>query len=160
MVDMGSQILVKVGPFCKSIPTVMVAGHHGHVLEVAFPAFITHRAVMGMVGHEKFNNRSPELKGFRVIDGDAHVIADRRHAGHDDFAGNIFFIPKPLHSALAACANRPDGRVPAEIRDIKSQGQAGMKEILAFFDLIRPAFDDNGCHVLYFHGHFFSLMCR
>ncbi len=62
------QVLVPVCPFFEFIPPVGMAGHHCHILEMAFTSFIAHRAVVGMIGHETFNHSLPECNGFRITD--------------------------------------------------------------------------------------------
>ncbi|MNH81968.1 hypothetical protein D3C73_343480 [compost metagenome] len=115
-----AQLLVLVGAFGEAIPALVVAGHHGHVLQVAVTAFFAHRAVVRVVGHQPFNNTGAERLGFFIVDGDPGVVGGRRHAGHDDATTGVVLVGVLLDRALAASANAAQGRVPAEIRNIEA----------------------------------------
>jgi hypothetical protein len=160
MVDERPQILVAVGPFFESVFPVSVPCHHRHVLEMAFAAFIAHRAVMGVVDHQPLYHGSPELHGFGVVYGNTHPFAHRGHAGHDDFTTGIVFVPEPFYGAQPAGSHRPQGGMPAEMGHIKTQGKAGMKQVQVFSCFVGFAFDMDGDPIYicfgYFHGHRFS----
>jgi len=51
-----AHVLISKGSFLETGPTVYVSCHHGHILEVALAAFVTYRAVMGVVKHEPLND--------------------------------------------------------------------------------------------------------
>ncbi len=62
MVHEGAQILVAKRAFLECVAAIVMARHDGHVLQVAFAAFIAHRAVVGMVGHQAFNDGRPGIR--------------------------------------------------------------------------------------------------
>jgi hypothetical protein len=160
MVDERPQILVAVGSFFESVFSVPVPCHHRHVLEMAFPAFIAHRAVMGVVDHQPFDHGGSELHGFGVDDGNTHPFANLCHAGHDDFTPGIVFILEPFYGAQSAGSHRPQSRMPAEMGHVKTKVKAGMEKVQVFSCFIGFAFDMEGdpfcMWFSYFHGHRFS----
>jgi hypothetical protein len=130
MVDEGAEILVAVSSLGVFIPPVIMTRHDGHILKMTFPAFITDRAVMGVIGHQRLNNISPEHLCFGIVDGDYRALGGRLHAGHDDTSPGILIILELLNGALTASPYGAQFRVPAEIRQIKTQLKACFQEIL------------------------------
>src|SRR3990172_12319206 len=55
MVDKGAELLISVRALLKAVSAVRMAGHHGHVLEMAFTPLVAHRTIVGMVGHKPFD---------------------------------------------------------------------------------------------------------
>ena len=53
--DEGPEVLISERALGKFIAAVSVPRHHGHVLQVTTAAFITYRAIMGMICHQPFN---------------------------------------------------------------------------------------------------------
>jgi hypothetical protein len=100
MIDKRSEILIPVGPFIVIETPVIMPGHHSHVLQVAFPSFITYRAIMRMVGHEPFDNILPELMGFPIIHGDPGTIGYRLHACHHQLPFFVIFVFIPGNGTL------------------------------------------------------------
>ena len=105
MVQERSEILVPVGPFFEPGSSVDMPCHQRHVLQVTFAALVTDRAVMRVVQHQQFDNACAEGPDLRVIDGYAEILCHRRHAGHDDLAAGVVFIPELLYSAEPAGAD-------------------------------------------------------
>ena len=77
MGDEGAQVLVAEGALGEAVAAVAVAGHDGHVLEVALAALVAHRAVVGMVGHQPLDDARAERPGLGVVDGDADAVVGR-----------------------------------------------------------------------------------
>jgi len=61
------QILIQIGPLFEPISPIYMTGHYRHVLKMTFSAFITDRAIVGMVDHQPFNNPSSKLPDIVVI---------------------------------------------------------------------------------------------
>lgn len=74
MGDERAEFLVLVGALGEAVPALVVAGHHRHVLQVAVTAFLAHRAVVRVVGHQPFDDAGAELLGLFVFDGDPGVV--------------------------------------------------------------------------------------
>jgi hypothetical protein len=146
MVDEGTEVLVTVRAFFEARVAVIVPGHDRHILEVAFAAFVADRAVVRMIFHQEFRGARTEGLCLGIIHGDAHAFGQRGHAGHDDSAARVFFVLELLHRALAACAHGVHGRVPAEIREVEAQGEAGLEEVLARLDLVVFVVDEDIDH--------------
>ena len=133
MVQERPEILVPIRPFFKPGFSVDMSCHNCHVLEVTLSPLVTDRAIMRVVQHQQFDNARAEGFDLGIIGGYAEILCHRGHAGHDDFALGIVFIPELLHSAEPAGADRMQGRVPAEVRDVEPQIKTGMEEIAALF---------------------------
>jgi hypothetical protein len=54
MMNERSEVLVGVSPFFIMKAPVIMTRHDRHILQVATTAFITHGAVMRVVGHQPF----------------------------------------------------------------------------------------------------------
>ena len=116
-----------------------MAGHHGHVLEVAFAAFLADRAVVGMVFHQPFDDLTAEVRGegggsrrlaVRRADADPQAVLDGHHAGHLQPAPGVRLVPVLQHGAQPAGTYRTHRRVPAEIGKVELLGQTGVEEVL------------------------------
>src|SRR5471032_2273428 len=121
--DERAEFLVLVRALGEAITALVVAGHHGHVLQVAVTAFFADRAVVRVVGHQPLDNTGAEGLGLIVVDGDPGVVGGRRHAGHDDTTTGVVLVGVLLDRALATGANAAEGGVPAEIRNVEAQRQ-------------------------------------
>ena len=119
--DERTELLILVGALAEAITALVVAGHHGHVLQVAMATFFTHRAVVRVVGHQPLDHAGAEGFGFLVVDGDPAVVGGRRHAGHHQTTALVVFVGVLLDRTLATGANAAEGGVPAEIRNVESQ---------------------------------------
>ncbi len=75
--DEGAQLLILVGAFGKAVATAVVAGHYRHVLQVAGAALFTHRAVMGVVGHQPLHHALAKFFSLFILDGDVAAICGR-----------------------------------------------------------------------------------
>src|SRR4051812_27204503 len=62
------EILVSERAFFKSKAAVGMACHYGHILKMAFPTFITNRAIVRMIHHQPLNHRCPKCFGFWIGD--------------------------------------------------------------------------------------------
>jgi hypothetical protein len=83
MFNEGAEVLISVRAFLKPVFSIVVACHHGHVLQVAFTTFITDRAVVRMVDHQPFNYAGAELSGLGIVNRNSSPICGRRLAGGD-----------------------------------------------------------------------------
>ena len=61
------QVLISVRSFFEPVLPVRMSGKHGHVLQMAFAAFVAHRAVVRVVGHEKTDHLGAELARLLVV---------------------------------------------------------------------------------------------
>ena len=148
--DERAEFLILVGTLGEAVATGVVPGHHRHVLQVAVTTFLAHWAVVRVVGHQPFDDAGAERLGLLVVDADPGVIGGGRHAGHDDATAGVVLVVVLLDRALAAGADAAKRRVPAEVGDIESKGQAGLQEVVCTIDFeIFAVYVDS--------GHFFSL---
>lgn len=118
--DERAEFLVLVGTLGEAITALVVAGHHGHVLQVAVTAFLADRAVVRVVGHQPFDDTGAEGLGFFIVDGDPGVVGGGRHAGHDDTTTGVVLVGVLLDRALATGTDATESGVPAEIRDVEA----------------------------------------
>ncbi|VXD01138.1 conserved hypothetical protein [Pseudomonas sp. 8Z] len=147
--DERAEFLVLVGTLGKAITTGVMPGHHRHVLQVAVTAFLAHRAVVRVVGHQPFDDTGAKCLGFLVVNADPGVVGGGCHAGHDDTTTGVVLVVVLLDRALAARADAAKRRVPAEVGDIESEGQAGLQEVVCPIDFeIFAVYVDS--------GHFFK----
>ena len=116
-----AEVLVLVGTLGEAIAALVVAGHHRHVLQVAVTAFLTDRAVVGVVGHQPFDNAGAERLGLFIVDGDPGVVGGWGHAGHDDTTTGVVFVGVLLDRTLATGTDATESGVPAEIRDVEAE---------------------------------------
>ena len=150
--DERAEFLVGVGALGEAITALVVTGHHGHVLQVAVATFLAHRAVVRVVGHQPFHHAFAELLGFLVVDGNPGVVRGGCHARHDQAAALVVLVGVLLDRALAAGTNAAQRRMPAEVRNIKSHGEAGLQQV------VRPI-DFKGLAVYVNSGHFRVSSC-
>src|SRR5207253_7796886 len=68
MLNEGTKVLIAIGTFWKPVAAIGVAGHVGHVLEMAFAAFVADRTIMRVIGHKPFDHSLTETLGFPIID--------------------------------------------------------------------------------------------
>lgn len=120
------QILITVGTFGETVTAEAVAGHYRHILQMTVTALLAHRAVVRVVGHQPLHHAFAELFRFAVINRNKGAVRRRSHAGHNQTATGIFGILKLLYRALAAGTDATERRMPAEIRNIKAEGQTGL----------------------------------
>ena len=116
-----AEVLVLVGTLGEAITALVVAGHHGHVLQVAVTAFLTDRAVVGVVGHQPFDDAGAERLGFFIVDGDPGVVGGWGHARHDDATTGVVLVGVLLDRTLATGTDATESGVPAEIRNIEAE---------------------------------------
>src|SRR5512135_1023919 len=117
-----------MSPLLEGKSAIRMARHDRHVLKMALTPFVADRAIVRMIRHQPFDDGRPELPGFRIVDGDPHAVADRRHTGHDDPALRVFFVSERLDRTLAARAHRVHGRMPTEVRKIEAKTDAGLEQ--------------------------------
>ena len=67
MIYEWSQFLIIISSFREIVTSVVMTCHDCHILQMTFTSLITHRAIMGMVGHQALQNRSPESFYFRIF---------------------------------------------------------------------------------------------
>ena len=56
MANERAEELITMRPFREVIAPVDMSGHDRHILQMALPSFITHRAVVWMVHHQPFDD--------------------------------------------------------------------------------------------------------
>ena len=84
--------------------------------------------------------------GVRVVNGDPDALGGRRHAGHDDLTLFVVVVLELLDGALAARADGMHRGMPAEVRDVEAERQAGLEKVLAVFDLVRGVVNEDRRH--------------
>src|SRR6185312_11535841 len=136
------------GPLRKFVAPVVMTGHDGHVLQMAFAALIAHWAVVRMILHHAFDNAGAKSDGFRIGDGDARTLSSRSHASHDQAPMLVFLVAEVLYGALAACTHGTQGGMPAEVRQVKTGGEAGVQQVLLGIHSIRLVIHIDGCQFL------------
>ena len=137
VIHQRSQILIAKRALLKLVAPIIVTGHHRHVLEVAFTALVTHRAIMRMIQHESLDNAGAEGDSLRISDGDTGAFGRGCHAGHDDLSVTIVLIPELLNSTLTARTHRTQRRMPAEVGQLETVREAPVKQILLRIHLAR-----------------------
>ena len=118
------QILIAVGNLFLVIAPVVVTGHQGHVLQVAFAPLLANRAVMGVRDHQALDDIGAEGTCLRILYGDNRTVASRRHASHHQVAVLVVGVPILLHRTLAAGTDGPHAGMPAKIRQVEPLRQA------------------------------------
>ena len=102
-----------------------------------------------MVQHHPFDDVRAESGNFRIVNGNSRIPLGRRHACHYDLALEVPFILLVLElfdGALAARAHRTQSGVPAEVRQVESQGETRMQKVLLRVGFVRLTVDVNGSH--------------
>ena len=126
MSDERAEVLVLVGTLGETVAALVVAGHYRHVLQVAVTAFLAHRAVVRVVGHQPFDDAGAKRLGLFIVDGNPGAVGGRGHAGHDDTTTGVVLVGVLLDRALPAGADATERRVPAEIGDVEAERQTGL----------------------------------
>ena len=124
VIDERAEILVAVRDLLLVVAAVVVARHQGHVLQMAFAAFLANRAVVRMADHQAFDDAGPKGFCLGIFDGNPRAWLHRGHARHGHQAGAVFCVAILLDRALAAGAHRAHAGMPAEIRQVEPQRQA------------------------------------
>ncbi|MOA55316.1 hypothetical protein D3C78_1790850 [compost metagenome] len=86
-------------------------------------AFLAHRAVVRVVGHQPFDDAGAKCLGFVIVDGNPGAVGGRGHAGHDDTTTGVVLVGVLLDRTLPTGANASKRRVPAEIGDVEAERQ-------------------------------------
>ena len=144
-----AEVLVAKRPLLKPRAAIVVAGHDCHVLEMAFPTDVAYRAIVRMVQHHAFDNVRAESGNFRIVNGNPRLLLGRRHARHHDFALDVLFVLLVLElfdGALAARAHGTQSGMPAEVRQVESQRETRVQQVLLRVCFIGLAVDVNGSH--------------
>jgi hypothetical protein len=117
MLDKNTQVLIPISPLLAQVPSDPVTPGNGQGLQEAVPAFITDRAIMGVVHHEPLNHLSTEIDGLLIGGGNHQAIPGFDHTAHlDPFDRTV-----TLHRADPAGPYGPQGRVVAEAGDDDTQ---------------------------------------
>jgi hypothetical protein len=140
------EILIAEGALGEAVAAVDVSGHDRHILEVALAPFLADRAIVGMIGHQPFDDGAAHLGRLRFRDRDPGAVLRRGHAGHDDLALSVVLVPVLRHRALATGAHRAERRVPAEVGQIDTECQTGCEQILVLVDRVLPSVDEKTSH--------------
>ena len=101
----GPEILIAKRALLKFIPPVHVPRHDGHVLKMAFTAFIAHRAIMGVIQHQPFNHAGAEGYRVLILNRKARSFGRRPEAGHHQLAAFVSRSHEQLYGTLPACPN-------------------------------------------------------
>ena len=86
------------------VAAINMAVHHSHILQMAFAAFVTHRAIVRVIHHQPFRNAGAKLSRLGIINGNPNPVFGGSHARHDNLAALVFLILELLDCALAARA--------------------------------------------------------
>src|SRR6185312_1187445 len=97
----------------KVIAAITVAGHHGHILQMAFAAFVADRAIMRMVLHHAFDDAGAKRDRVRILNGYMRTLGSWRHARHHQTSLLVVRVAELFDGALPTRAHRTQGRVPA-----------------------------------------------
>src|SRR5215472_1935622 len=130
VIHQRSQILIAKRALLKLVAPIIVTGHHSHVLQVAFTALVTHRAIMRMIQHESLDNAGAEGNNLGISYGDTGAVGRGCHAGHDDLSVTVVLIPELLNSALTARTHRTQCWMPAEVRQLETVRETPVKQII------------------------------
>ena len=144
--DERPEVLVLEGPLAAAVAPVAVPGHHRHVLQVALAALVADRAVVRVAEHHELDHLGAEADRLGVEDVHLRALLRLGHAGHGDLALLLALAVGPVqaHGALAAGADGPEDRVPAEERQVEAQGEGDVEHVAALFGLVLGAVDDDG----------------
>src|SRR5262249_25091411 len=123
VVNEGAEVLVAVGALGKAIAPIDMAGHQGHILQMAVAALVAHRAIVRVIDHQPFDDAGSKRLSVWVIDGNMGIIRGWGHTGHDQPTPRVLRISELLHGALAARSHRPQGRMPAKVGQVKAERQ-------------------------------------
>jgi hypothetical protein len=137
VIHQRTQVLIAECALVKLVPSIVVTGHHSHVLQVAFTALVTHRAIMRMIQHESLDNAGAEGDSLGISYRDTGAFGGGCHAGHDDLSVAIVLIPELLNSTLTARTHRTQRWMPAEVGQLETMRQTPVKQILLLIHLAR-----------------------
>ena len=138
VLDQRSQVLVVVGALEAPVAAQAMATGNGQVLQQAVSAFVAHRAVVGMVEHEPFDDVPPEIHGFGIRGGNHHAVLGVDHAAHLDALDRSL---RKGHGTDPAGPHRSQGRVIAEARDHDAQPFGRLDHLGAGGDFDLPIVD-------------------
>ena len=126
MLNMRPQKLVVICPFSAVIaPDCMFSGN-GEILKLTFAPFITDRAIVRVVDHQPFDNRTTERHSFGVSGRNNHTILGRKHAGHLDTLDRPF---QHFYRADPAGSRHAKRRMPAEMRNNNADSCRRLQDI-------------------------------
>ena len=80
VVDEWAEVLIDVCPFFEVESAIRVTCHHGHVLQMTGAAFIAHRAIMRVIGHEPLYDSRSEVNRGLVSNGNPLIVGNGLHA--------------------------------------------------------------------------------
>jgi hypothetical protein len=115
---------------------------------MTFSAFVAHRTIVRVVGHQQLDIAGAKGDRLRICDRNACAIRSRRHARHNDLTSGIVLVAKLLYGALATRADGMHRGVPAEVGQIESKLETDLQQVLPIFDLMRAIIDINNGHRL------------
>ena len=146
MADERAKVLILVRALLEAVATGVVTCHHGHVLQMAVAAFLAHRAIVRVVGHQPLDHRRAEFLRFSIINGDEGVVGGRRHARHHQTPALVVGVGVLLDRALAAGAHGAQRRMPAEIGNIEAERKTGTQQVVAAVYIVLLAIYMDRCH--------------
>src|SRR5262245_5364188 len=146
VIDEGAEILVTVRSLFETEVAIRMPGHGRHILQMAFAAFIAHRAIVRMVDHQPFDHAGSKRLRLLVFNRDARAVGSGRHTGHDQLSSLVLGVLELLDGALPAGAHRTQRGMPAEIRQVESQRQTGVEQVLPVLSLIGLILHVDGRH--------------
>ena len=129
MADKRPEVLIFEGGLQSAVAAVAVAHHNRHILKMAFAPFLTHRAVVGMIEHQVFDDGIAKQRRVFRVKGETRALGDRRHTGHDQAPAGVLCAGVLDYRALPAGAHAAHGRVPAEVRHVDMLRQHGLQQV-------------------------------
>src|SRR5690606_40291762 len=81
-----------------------------------------------------------------VVNGDPRLVGGGRHARHHQATPGVVLVGVLLDRALAAGAHATERGVPAEVRHVEAEGQAGLQQVVRPVDFVRFAVYMNSGH--------------
>src|SRR5690606_33147473 len=130
VVQERAEILIAVRALQAPIAAIVVARHHGHVLQVAFAAFLADRAVVRMVDHQPLDDAGAKVARLGLVVADPEALRRGRHARHHDAAFGVALVAVLLHRALPARADRAHRGMQAEVGQVQAERQAVFEQVL------------------------------
>ena len=146
MIDERPQVLIAVGNLFLVIASIVVTGHQGHVLQVAFATLFANRAVVGVRDHQALNDIGAEGSCLLILYGNNRTVASRRHAGHHQRAVFVVGVQILLHRTLAAGTDGSHAGMPAKIRQVEALGQALLQQIVIGIYFVAHPVNNNFRH--------------
>ena len=142
-----AEVLIAPRALLASVAAHGVAGHHGHVLQVALAAFLAHRAVVRVVLHQPLDHLFAEVRRERRLDGNAHPVRlHRQRASHLQAPALIRLVRVFDNGAQPAGADRPQRGVPAEVGQLQMLGETSVQQVLPRLELVVLAVDVDARH--------------